>query len=258
MFNLPSPKLGNVSAITITSPDLEKSLQYYQKLGFQEVQRMDVPFPWLQVSDGALLIMLIRRDDPYIALTYYIDPSAIDTIAQTLEQQGIPFSLKAKASDIVKRYIFQTPDKQNISLVANMEDVFKQPPGPTMLRMEQADYTNPEKYINKICGMFGEFAHPVTSLERSLDFWQKLGFIELSKFTSPYPWAIISDGLNTVGLHQTDKFPSPAITYFASDMQEKIQRLKNTGIEISQDMGPANIVLRTPEGQQINLFKLGM
>jgi hypothetical protein len=34
MLNLPKPKLAYVNAIAMSSPELEKSLEYYQKLGF--------------------------------------------------------------------------------------------------------------------------------------------------------------------------------------------------------------------------------
>jgi catechol 2,3-dioxygenase-like lactoylglutathione lyase family enzyme len=61
-MNIPTPILGEVTAITITTPDLEKSLEFYKKLGFTEVMRMDFPFPWIQVSDGALLMMLRKGD----------------------------------------------------------------------------------------------------------------------------------------------------------------------------------------------------
>jgi catechol 2,3-dioxygenase-like lactoylglutathione lyase family enzyme len=45
MFNFPRPKLGEVTAITISSPDLDQSYQFYQKLGFAKVLESDFPFP---------------------------------------------------------------------------------------------------------------------------------------------------------------------------------------------------------------------
>ena len=62
-MNLPIPILGEVTAITVTTPDPEKSLAFYRQLGFKEVMRMDFPFPWIQVSDGALLMMLRKSKD---------------------------------------------------------------------------------------------------------------------------------------------------------------------------------------------------
>lgn len=257
MFNLPKPKLGDVTAITIATPDLEQSLTYYQKLGFKEVIRHDFPFPWIQVSDGALLIMLRMDKTPYISLTYYLSYTEMDRVVNELERTGITFIEKPKSTDMVKRYLIQSLDKVIVALVSNVDNIFRQPPGPTMLSMPQQDYSNPEKYVNKTCGMYGEFAHPVKNIEKSIAFWQQLGFITLSKFESPYPWAIISDGLSVVGLHQTTNFSYPAITFFASDMKNKISKLKNDGLK-DYSGGESNITLTTPEQQHINLFQLGM
>jgi catechol 2,3-dioxygenase-like lactoylglutathione lyase family enzyme len=256
MINLPTPKLGNVSAITITTPDLERSLTYWQKLGFSEVMRADFPFPWIQVSDGALLMMLRKDNEPYIALTYYVND--INAIVADLESNDISFVQKPKDSDMVRKYVFKTPDGLNISLVNIMEG-FVQPPGPNLLTMVQTDYFNPQKYVNKTCGLFGELAVPVSDLDRSLEYWKKLGFAELSKRTSPYPWAIISDGLSVVGLHQSSNFSTASITFFAADMKEKIEKLKTRGLDnFTEAGGSANIVLTTPEQQKVNLFKLGI
>jgi hypothetical protein len=125
--------------------------------------------------------------------------------------------------------------------------------------MPQTDYFNPEKYVNKTCGMFGELAHPVKDIEASIAFWELLGFATLSKFTSPYPWAILSDGLSVVGLHQATHLTAPTITYFAADMKDKIERLKTSGINnYDESRGAGNLILSTPEGQKIFLFKMGM
>lgn len=255
MTDLPKPKLGNVCAITITTPELEKSFSFYQMLGFKEVNRSAMPFPWIQISDGALLIMLRQDSTPYIALTYYVkDP---DNLAASLETEGIVFATKPNPSDMLKRYLLKSPDGMNVSLVTFV-DGFVQPPGPTMLKMPQEDFFNPGKYVNKVCGLFGEIAHPVADIDKSMVFWEKLGFKILSRMSSPYNWAIISDGLSVVGLHQATHFTNPTITYFASDMKDKVEKLKSEGLKDFVEQGPANITVTTPEKQKINLFKLGM
>lgn len=254
-LTIATPIMGEITAITIASPDLDKSLAYWQKLGFSEVMRMDFPFPWIQITDGALLIMLRKDTDPYLALTYYVKD--IDAVVSDLERKGVVFTQKPVSNDFVKRYLLQSPDKHIISLV-NIQEGFKRPEGVTMLTMQQEDYMKPEKYQNKICGMYGEFAHPVTDLEQSIAFWEKLGFKVLSKYQTQNPWAILTDGLAILGLHQSTGFSKPAITFFAADMKEKIAVLKAGGLENYTDMGDANIVLTTPEKQQVNLFSMGM
>ena len=255
VFNLPTPILGEITAFTITTPDLETSLTYYQRLGFKEVFRADWPFPWIQVSDGVLLIMLRKDDTPYIALTYYV--KNIDRVVTMLEQKGVQFTQRPKDTDMIKRYLLTSPDSINISLVS-IVDGFYQPAGPGMLQMPQQDYFNPEKYVNKTCGLFGEYAHCVADLEKSLAFWQLLGFTAISKFSAPHLWAIISDGLSIVGLHQSSEFTYPAITYFAADMKDKINALKQNGLTNYTEKNESNMILTTPEQQHIFLYKLGM
>ncbi len=256
MQNLPQPTIGNISAITITTTDLEGSYKFYQMLGFYEVYRSDFPFPWIQITDGVLLIMLRQDNTPYIALTYYI--TNFEETIEALEATGIEFISKTNHEDIIKRCLMKSPDGMNVSLVTYVEG-FTQPAGPSMLNMPQQDFMRPEKYINKICGLFGELAQPVTDIDTSMIFWKKLGFDILSRRTSPYPWAIISDGLNIVGLHQTTNFTTPIMTFFASDMKAKIELLKMNGLSNYTEKGsPGNIVIQTPEKQYINLFSFDM
>src|SRR6202035_4649838 len=111
----------------------------------------------IQVSDGALLVMLREDIEPYLALTYYVKD--IDKVVADIENEGIGFLQKPKDTDFIKKYLFQTPDG------------FNQPEGPTMLTMSQTDYFKPEKYVNQVCGLFGELAHPVAELDASLEYW---------------------------------------------------------------------------------------
>ncbi len=254
MQNLPTPILGEITAFTITTHDLEKSLACYKKLGYKELYRAEWPFPWIQITDGVVLIMLRKDAKPYLALTYYVKD--IDKVTADLVQKGIKFEMKPKKTDPVKRWLLRSPDGMAISLV-NIIEGFEQPAGPGMLQMNPEDYFNPEKYVNKTCGLFGELAHPVADLEKSIEFWQLLGFKTLSRFTSPYPWAILSDGLAIVGLHQTKEFEYPAITYFATDMPVKIAALKKAGLTGFTPKGPSDVILTTPEQQHIFLFSLG-
>ncbi len=255
MFNFPKAKLGEVNTVTIASTDLETSLAFYQQLGFTELFRADFPFPWIQISDGALLIMLRQDKNPYIAFTYYVNE--MDKVIAQLKLSGTSPRSMPTPDKMIQRFLLSTDEGHNITLVTYVEG-FVQPTGATMLTMQPQDFSNPEKYTNKTCGMFGEFAFPVINLEKSIAFWEKLGYKSLSKKSSPYPWAILTDGLGIVGLHQTNHFSVPTITFFASDMKDKIENLKRKGLNNFSETGNNNIVLTTPEHQKINLFSIGM
>jgi len=253
MFTFPPAKLGDVSALTIASSDLEVSFAFWQRLGFREVFRTDFPFPLIHISDGQLLILLRLMNQPYISLTYYV--KEIDRVTGELESSGLVFADKRDIGAMMKRHLLQSPDGLNVALVTWLYG-FAAPPGPSMLTMSPQDYANPAKYANQTAGMFGELAHPVKDLELSIAFWEKLGFNVLSKYAAPYPWSIMSDGVSVVGLHQSAQ-PYPAITYFAADMKSRTAKLIEDGLEnfMPRD-GSGNLDVTTPEGQHVFLFGL--
>ena len=253
---LTQSKLGEVACVYFTSPDLDSSIAVYEKLGFPKTASNTFPVPWVQASDGSLLIMIRKDDSPYIGLTYYT--TEIEKIAEQVEKDGIVFTQKPKEGDPIKRYYFKSPDGFNIMLATNL-GAFQQPKGTTMLNMKQADYASADKYPNKQCGVFGEFCHPVTDLTNSITFWKKIGFEVKYQTTQPYPHAILSDGLMIIGLHQTKNFNYPAVTYFGLNTDKRVDQLKEQGIkDFTEMMGKNNVILKTWEGQHFFLFSMGM
>jgi hypothetical protein len=253
---LAQSKLGDAACVYVTTSDLDSSAAVYEKLGFPKVASNEFPVPWAQVSDGSLLIMMRKDATPYIGLTYYA--ADVEKLATQLEKDGIVFAQKPKEGELLKRYYIKTPDGFNIILSNNLGG-FTPPRGATMLTMKQEDYMSADKYPNKQCGVFGEFCHPVIDLATSLAFWKKLGFTVKSEMKTPYPHAILSDGLMLIGLHQTKDFNYPAVTYFGLNTEKRVQQLKNQGVKNFTDMmGTNNVILKTWEGQHFFLFSLGM
>src|SRR4030066_278694 len=183
-------KLGEATQLAIGCEDIHQSLAFYQKLGFEKIAGDTLPYPWMQISDGSILLHLNQDGQKYMGLAYF---------------------------------------------------------------------SKVEKYPNPKCGIFGEFATSVKDLEQALAFWQNLGFEAKTVYREPYPWAILTDGMNILGLNQTKNFDYPAITYFAPDMSQRVQKLKEAGITSFADWQgqggkEGNFILTTPEGQKIFLF----
>jgi len=249
-------KPGWVACVYITTPNLDSSVALYEKLGFPKIASNDYPAPWAQVSDGSLLIMMRKDATPYIGLTYYVPD--IEKVVDQLEKDSIVFVQKPKEGDIIKRYYIKSPDGFNIMLANNLGG-FEQPTGITLLTMKPADFTAAEKFPNKQCGAFGEFAHPVADINTSVAFWKKLGFKASAEMKQPYPHVILTDGLMIIGLHQTKHFTYPAITYFGINTDKRVLQLKDKGVQnVSEMSGKNNVVLKTWEGQHFFIFSLGM
>lgn len=249
-------KLGDMACVYVTSSNLDSSVAVYEKLGFPKVASNTFPVPWAQCSDGSLMIMMRKDENPYMGLTYYVND--IDKAVQQLEKDGIVFDQKPKEGAPVKRYFIKSPDGFSIMLVPNIGN-FQQPTGLTMLTMKPEDFNSADKYPNKQCGVFGEYCHPVADLATSLLFWKNLGFTVKAEMKQPYPHAILSDGLMMVGLHQTQHFNYPAITYFGLNTASRIQQLKDKGLQnLTEVAGKTNVVLKTWEGQHFFIFAMGM
>ncbi len=249
-------KLGEVACVYVTTPNLDSSAAFYEKFGFNKIASNTFPTHWAQLSDGSLLIMMRQDPTPYIGLTYYLND--LEGTVVKLEKEGIVFAQKPKPGDPIKRYYIKSPDGFNIMLAPNLGG-FAQPTGATMLTMKPADFSVPDKYPNKLCGVFGEFCHPVTDINKSVAFWKTLGFTTKNITQQPYPYAIVSDGLMIIGLHQTNHFNYPAITYFGVNAASRIKQLTDKGLPKPTEMqGKGNVVFPTWEGQHLFIFSMGM
>ena len=255
-MNIPEGPKGVVNALMLTSADLEASLQFWTLLGFRVAMRHEFPIPWVTITDGALLIMLRQTDEAILSQNFFADNA--QALAAEFADAGVTFTEEPSPADMVKRWLFRAPDGQRFAIVQNMAGL-QQPSGLSMLQLYPHRMAESEAYANQVCGMFGELAYPVTDLEESIAFREKIGFRVLSKYSAPRPWAILTNGNAVIGLHQTADFSFPAITYFAVDMSAKIQALREKGVpNISERGGPGNVQIVTPEQQHLFLFSLGM
>lgn len=247
-------KLGKASQITIGTKDVKKSFALYEKMGFRAINQSLEPDPWIQLTDDSILVLLNQDGMEYMGLTYF--EKGMKNKVQQMEDAGIPFIQKNEQYGSFQA-IFATPDNFYISLI-DYDAGDKGRNGRITLMDYPQDKWNEIEYPNPKCGIFGELCIPVKDIDASIAFWKNLGFSG-DKLEGPYPWAIMTDDFNVVGLHQTKDFERPAITYFAKGMGEKIKTLRAEGldsIEVFKGTGgdENNVVVTTPENQQFFLF----
>jgi len=221
-------KLGDYIQISTTVSDLAVALAFYVKLGFKQVANA-------VVTDGSLNILLLTGNSPSPALSY-----AGSDIEQ-VKALGIPLEEDDNTA------VFVDPNGLHVTLTTEKSNV-PMPGGTPMTRTPLSR-----------CGKFGEFAVPCKDIQASIAYWEKLGYERLYYAEEPYPWAILSDGLFVLGLHQTTDFAGPHITYFAGNMAERIENLKADGFTLTAippevDDKVVNAVFTAPGGQKIFLF----
>lgn len=77
-------------------------------------------------------------------------------------------------------------------------------------------------------GEWVEISLSVADLAESLSFYEKLGLKQVDGGAEPYPWAIISEGVLHLGLHQ-QPFTSPTLSYFSADRPMFLERIDLLG-----------------------------
>jgi len=110
----------------------------------------------------------------------------------------------------------------------------------------------------KHLGDYVQISLAVEELDSSLSFYKKLGFTEIEiKREAQIPWAIITDGANIFMLSQND-FPSPTLTYFGRNGEERMQVFQNSGLSFHKifksPAGNTTALTADPNGLNLTLI----
>jgi len=237
-------KLGDVVQISIGVPDLAEAVTFYEALGFSQIATNQEPWPWAQFSDGRNLILLNQDGNIYTGLNYF-STNVSEKVAQ-LEADGVTFISQQQQNGRIHTAIFGDKNGLMVGLIHH----------------EAAEMPHPTGYPLCHCGKFGELAVAVNDFGETAAFWQQFGFEPSHTSNEPYPWGIFSDGRIVLGFHETTEFGKngPALTYFAPDMPQRIERVRKAGVLFTSEMPDEagvvrNATLKGPAGEAIFMFE---
>ena len=229
-------KLGSYAHISISVSSLSDSLPFYEKLGFRKLWDNSEPKPWALLTDGGVNIHLFESEFPSPALHYF--SSVMDEKTHELDRVGFSLEEQKSKDGSRQQHTFLDPNEIRIML----------------MHYNDAEMPKPAGTSHSILGSFGEMSINTDSLQASVDFWEKLDFIPTYQSNKTYPWALLSDGTLTLGLHQTKDFSDPALTYFAPDIAVRVDALERAGVPL-QRLRNEGAVLTAPDGQIFFLLK---
>ncbi len=235
-------KLGNFVEISVAVPDLAKSLPFFERLGFEKADQNWEPWPWAILTDG-LITLSLSQTMPGVPVLSYLAGDMEERIAR-LEAAGMELSRirEPQAPEILAA--LATPSGIGVSLLEYPARHIPRPSGRSICK----------------CGHFGELALPVDDLETATAFWTKVGFQRRRGAELPYPWAVVTDGLMTLGLHQTRDFDRPALVYYSINTPERIEQLGLDGFEFEREVpsvgsGTGRTLLEPPDGQLLVMLE---
>jgi catechol 2,3-dioxygenase-like lactoylglutathione lyase family enzyme len=235
--------LGRFLEISIHTPVIQESLQFYQSLGFESIGVGETwPHPYAVVTDGRLFIGL--HDAPLHSPTVTFVAPRLDAGIGHLRDQGVRFDEEHLGSEEFNRASFRDPSGLSVRL---LEARTFSPP-------------NLSAAITTTCGYFSELGIPVRDAAPGRAFWEPLGFVAMEEELLPFArTALTSDNLN-IGLYRTRALRQPVLSFEDTDMRERLARLRERGFKLSDEMPDTlgdgnNAVLHAPEGTQLLLMQ---
>lgn len=234
--------IGRFLEISIETPDISASVEFYQGLGLVQALVGDV---WNHrygvLTDGNLTLGLHDYSFPSPTLTY-VRPDLKKDLAEMRRLAG-ELAFAKTGEDEFNEAGFTDPDGQ---MVAVLEARTFSPP-----EISQPDST--------ILGHFSEYSLPVTDLDASVAFWEDMGFVMIERQDAPLPCASLTSDFLNLGLYATPLLRSPALTFREEDMGQRIEYIRAQhyklapGTAISRDR-VSGATLVAPEGTQIFLL----
>lgn len=229
--------LGQSVQINLTTDNLANSVAFYQKLSWR---LLDEDAEGATLTDGNINLHLTNHTDtPSPVLSYFgSDVAAVRALFN-------PDKLKRKGPS-TGRAAFQSPNGLHISL------------NERKAKCDMPEGTPTSRKPSTIMGHIGEFSIPVKHLGAAVNFWSKLGYEPLNSAQIPHPYAVLSDGLFVIGLHENSTMLM-GLAYFSPDMGARILLVQSAGVEIRPLMQTdavriENAAFISPEGLTFLLF----
>ncbi|MGH8397604.1 MAG: VOC family protein [Gammaproteobacteria bacterium] len=228
--------LGDFLEISIATPDILASIDFYTRLGFKQASANDVwTHPYAVLTDGRVCLGLHQDTLPSPALAF-VQPDLRRQLPE-FEALGVQFEFRKLGEDQFNAAGFYAPDHQMITLV-------------------EARTFSPvtAQVSDSLCGYFEEYRLPASELQTSRCFWEQLGLISTEPAdTQKHVVRLATGGLN-LGLWDTNERAQPQLVFLHARPEDTARQLEQRGIVV-QHTKSNELLLTAPEGTQLLIVK---
>ena len=234
--------LGYFHEISLETPDIRASVEFYEQLGFSQATTTDTwSHPYGVLTDGRIFLGLQQRHFPSPAVTFVL-PGIADCVLE-FEARGIPLTVCHTGAEVFNEIGFRDPFGQPISV------------------LEARTYSPVARRPAEVslCGYFDELSMPVANFETAKAFWEPLGFVATDESDVPYVHLpLTSDHLN-IAFHRPRTLDRPMLVFSDSNMPARIARLRELGVNFSNELprgldASENGLIESPEGTSLLLL----
>jgi len=233
--------LGRFLEFSIPTADIRASIEFYERLGFEQAQTRDVwSHPYAVLTDGRMTLGLHQDPARELALTF-VHPEVAERGA-ALERQGLELTYRRTGAESFHEIGLDDPSGQRIRIV-EARTYSPAPRAPT---------------VTSLCGYFAELSLPATDFESAARFWEPLGFVA-TELAEPYPRLLLTSDLLNLAFHAPRMLADPALVFTDQNMRERIAQLHDLGVpskrKLPAGLDPAaDALLQGPEGTVLLLL----
>jgi catechol 2,3-dioxygenase-like lactoylglutathione lyase family enzyme len=212
--------LGRFLELSVRTPDIRASLDFYDRLGFSAAEVGEVwPHPYAVVTDGRIYVGLHQTPQletpglPEAAITF-VRPDLLGAL-DAFERMGVEFEFRRLGNDV-------------------FNEVGWLDPSGNLIRLVEARTFSPSKrgaLENSACGHFLEIGLPEAHLETSKAYWEELGFVGMDEPDARLPHVCCTSDTIDVGLYDRDELRRLTLLFDTDDPEGCILRLGQRGIE---------------------------
>ncbi len=211
--------LGRFHEISIHTPDIRASVEFYESLGFTQATTGDSwPHPYGVVTDGRIVLGLHEYRFPSPALTFV--RAGIAAQVAPLEALGIELAFARTDEDSFNELGFRDPSGQML----------------TVLEARTYSPFDRGRESPSLCGDFAEFSLPTRDFAASRDFWERLGFVALEEDDRHYPRLPLTSDFIDLAFHRPRTFDQPVLVFEDEAMPERLAALRARGVDVSAEL----------------------
>jgi catechol 2,3-dioxygenase-like lactoylglutathione lyase family enzyme len=229
--------LGRFLEFSLSTSDIQASLDFYRKLGFSEAQVGETwPHPYAVVTDGRIHVGLHQQQVTEPTLTF-VKPQLLKHL-EILEARGIEFEYRRLGNDVFNEAAWRDPDGH-------------------LLRLIEARTFSPSKRPStqtSQCGYFVQLALPSADLEAGKAYWENLGFVGMDELDDRLPHVACTSDFIDLGLYESGSLRRAGLRFEVDDVAVALAAVGMAGVMPARDAvlkGPHAALLVAPEGTPI-------
>lgn len=225
---------GRFLELSLETPDIAASADFYQRLGFQTLMTGDAyGYRYGVYSDGRMHLGLHESAHVHAALCFVLPDLA--TQLGRLRTAGMEPAVARLDCEQFNELLLEDPEGHAVRLI------------------EARTYSPDHSPLESKLGRCAHWSLPTHDPLAAARWWEQAGFVALPPIDVPYAHQPLTSDHLDLAFHAPQLLAAPCLVFTSPDLPERLSALRAAGVQASGDrvrrLDPArSALLQAPEG----------